>query len=313
MLERLPQHQRCATLDRMPTAAVTAPVRGRDLALQRSAMWNVAHEPQEDVPTGSQSVQRALVLLNLIGLMGRDRPAGVSLGELARVSGRPKPSVHRAVAALARAGFVEQDPDTHCYRLGLQSQLLGELAGRRADPVTAAASDSVTRLAVLSEDTAFLTVRQGGYAPCTRREDGGGQIRNHALSVGDRHPLGIGAGSLAILSALDDAEIDEVLRLNAPVVQRHYPRISERVLRACVARTREDGYSLNDGLLVPGSWAIGMAVRDAEQRPVAAVSIATIEHRLGRERREELATAMRHEVQLIESVLASGQTPALPT
>jgi DNA-binding IclR family transcriptional regulator len=276
--------------------------------MQRSAMWNAAHVGPEQSPTGSQSVQRALVLLNLIGLMGRDRPAGVPLGELARVSGRPKPSVHRAVAALVSAGFVEQNPDTHCYRLGLQSQLLGELAGPRADPITAAAGDSVTRLAVLSEDTAFLTVRQGSYAPCTRREDGGGQIRNHALAVGDRHPLGIGAGSLAILSDLDDTEIDEVLQLNAPVVQRHYPRINEQVLRACVARTREDGYSLNDGLLVPGSWAIGMAVHDAEHRPVAAVSIATIEHRLGRDRREELASAMRHEAQLIESALTPEQT-----
>jgi len=283
--------------------------RGRDLALQRSALWNVAREPDSGPPAGSQSVQRALVLLNLIGLLGRDRSDGVPLGELARVSGRPKPSVHRAVSALVRAGFVEQDADTHAYRLGLQSQLLGELAGPRADPITAAAGDSVTRLAVLSEDTAFLTVRQGGYAPCTRREDGGGQIRNFALSVGDRHPLGIGAGSLAILSALDDAEIDEVLRLNAPVVHRHYPRMGEDVLRACVARTREDGYALNDGLLVPGSWAIGMAVRGADRRPVAAVSIATIEHRLGRDRREELAAAMRHEVQLIESALTPGTTP----
>lgn len=294
----------------MRPAARTPTLVGRDAGLSRSAVWNVAHVSEEvDSGTGSQSVHRALVLLNLIGLMCRDRPEGVPLGELARVSGRPKPSVHRAVSALVRTGFVEQDPNSHCYRLGLQSHLLGELAGRRGDALTAVGGDSVLRLAMLSEDTTFLSVRHGSYGQCTRREEGTGQIRNHALSVGDRHPLGIGAGNLALLSALDDDELEHVLELNTPVVQRHYPQIDEQLLRACVARTREEGFSLNDGLLVPGSWAIGMAVRDAGRRPVAAVSIASIEQRLGRDRRQELAAAMGREVQLIEQVLATSHAP----
>ena len=65
--------------------------------------------------------------------------------------------------------------------------------------------------AARSGDTSFLSVRRDAFAVCLHREEGAYPIRTHALEVGDRHPLGVGGGSLAILATLSDAEIERVL------------------------------------------------------------------------------------------------------
>lgn len=244
------------------------------------------------------------MLLNLVGVMAADRAGGVTLAELARNSDRPKPTVHRVLAALVQAGYVERLEPAGTYRLGPQAVVLGVLATDASDPLRTYAHDGVLRLAELSEDTSFLTFRQGTFSLCVIREEGRGMIQNNALGVGDRHPLGMGAGAMAILAALEDEEVEDILRRNAPVIEQHYPQVAPSVLRSVVARTRAEGYALNEGLLAPGSWAIGVPIRDPRGRPVAAFSIASIEQRLQRDRREELAREMRAEAALVEQALA---------
>ncbi|MEQ3553720.1 IclR family transcriptional regulator [Pseudonocardia nematodicida] len=266
-----------------------------------------AHEAGAE-PPGAQSIQRALVLLDLVAVTARDRPGGVSLAELARTSGRPKGSVHRVLTALVHAGYVAQDPDTSGYRLGVQAAVLGELAGYGADRLGDAATDSLIRLADSSGDTTFLTVRRGSYALCTRRQEGSGPIRNNALAVGDRHPLGIGAGSLAILAALPDDEVAAALAATAPA-RRRYLRFDDEALWHLVQRSRADGYALNDGRFVAGSWAIGVPLHDADGRVVAALSVASIEQRLGPERRAELAAELHRCAEDVRTALTAGAAP----
>ncbi len=257
--------------------------------------------------SGAQSIHRALTLLNLLGVMARDRPDGVTLADLAHVSGRPKASVHRVLNALVQLGYAERIEPSGRYRLGLQSQILGELAGERTDPLLRLASPSLVRIAELSEDTTFLTVRQGSFSLCARREEGFGEIRNNALAVGDRHPLGVGAGSLAILAALEDAEVEHVIEVNGEIMSRRYPRISADVLRGIVDRTRRDGYALNEGLVAPGSWAVAVIINVPGRGPTAALSVASIEPRLSGARRDELVAVMKKEASVIEASLANQQ------
>jgi len=258
--------------------------------------------------SGAQSIHRALTLLNLLGVMARDRPEGVALADLAHVSGRPKASVHRVLTALVQLGYAERLEPSGRYRLGLQSQILGELAGERTDPLIRTASPGMLRIAELSEDTTFLTVRQGSFSVCARREERFGEIRNNALAVGDRHPLGVGAGSLAILAALDDDEVEHVIEVNNEIMSRRYPRISADLLRSVVDRTRREGYALNEGLVAPGSWAVAVIINVPGRGPVAALSVASIEPRLSGTRRDELVAVMKKEASVIEASLTNQQT-----
>jgi DNA-binding IclR family transcriptional regulator len=203
---------------------------------------------------------------------------------------------------LVRAGLVDQDEASRRYHLGPESYVLGMLAARRFG-IQAQAIDGLTRLSQASGDTAFLSVRRDLHVVCLHREEGPFPIRSHVLQAGDRHPLGIGAGSLAVLSALPDDEIEHAIAANAATIQEKYPAYSSKSLRDAVARTRKEGYALNPGLLMKGSWGIGVPVRDRQGRPVYAVSLAAIEDRLDEARRRELVPMLKLEAAKLESLL----------
>ncbi|MDN5586125.1 MAG: IclR family transcriptional regulator [Brevibacterium sp.] len=275
--------------------------RGR--IMRRSASFNVAHAVDDLGPgTGAQSIQRALSLLGLVGIIGSENPGGAPLGDIVAISGRPKASVHRMLNALITMGYVERCEDSG-YRLGVQSQILGQLAQKSADPALEESESSLLRLAELTQDTAFLTLRTGSYSICARREDGFGPIFNNALAVGDRHPLGIGAGSLAIMTQFADAEVDAFFDANDRILAERYPKVSVPGLKDIIRRGRHDGFVHNPGLFAQGSWAIGVPVRIKGRQPRAALSIASIEERMTGARVFELAALLHHEAHQIAAAV----------
>ncbi|MDN5587560.1 MAG: IclR family transcriptional regulator [Brevibacterium sp.] len=281
----------------------------RGKILRRSASFNVAHAVDDLEPgTGAQSIQRALSLLNLVGLIAGERVSGASLSEVASISGRPKASVHRMLQALIAMGYVERLEEGG-YRLGVQSQILGQLAQKSVDPLVTESESSLLRLAELSRDTAFLTLRTGSYSICARREEGFGEILNNALSVGDRHPLGIGAGSLAILSELSPAEVDAQFEANAQIFAERYPKVSVTQLRDIIDRARVDGFVHNPGLFAQGSWAVGVPLRIRGGRSRAALSIASIADRVTGPRVERLVALLRREAKTITEALSTQADP----
>lgn len=248
---------------------------------------------------GTQSIERALALLLQVGRTDRE---GARLTDLVAGSGLAKPTARRALGALVRTGLLEQDETSRRYHLGPESYVLGTLAARRFG-IQAQAIDGLVRLAQASGDTAFLSVRRDVHVVCLHREEGPFPIRSHVLQAGDRHPLGVGAGSLAVLAALPDDEIGQAIAANAAIIAKRYPAYSPASLREAVARTRKDGYALNPGLLMAGSWGIGVVVRDPRGRPVYSVSLAAIESRLDAARRSELVPLLKAEAAKLERLL----------
>src|SRR5690606_20147749 len=109
-----------------------------------------------------------------------------------------------------RAGLVEQDEESRRYFLGEEAYVLGSLASRRFG-LLQLSMESLIRLSKRTQDTSFLSVRRGSFSVCLYREEGTYPVRTHALQAGFEHPLGVGAGSLAMLAALPDEEVEAVL------------------------------------------------------------------------------------------------------
>lgn len=260
--------------------------------------------PQNSVPgaglSGSQSVDRALGLLSLIG---REPAEGLPLGEIVSGSGLNKPTARRLLLALMRAGLVEQEPQTRRYCLGEEAFVLGVLAARRHG-LLELAMDGLRRLSAQTQDTSFLTVRRENYAICLHREEGTYPVRTHALQTGDQHPLGVGAGSLAIMAALPDEDVDRIIATNEPVLLARYPGFAPEPMRADIAVTRERGFSLNPGRLVASSWGIGRAFRYPDGRVAGALSLAAIDSRMLPARQAELSALLAREAARMEALLA---------
>jgi DNA-binding IclR family transcriptional regulator len=249
--------------------------------------------------SGSQSVDRALGLLSLIG---REPAEGMPLGEIVSGSGLNKPTTRRLLMALMRAGLVEQEPLTRRYCLGEEAFVLGVLAARRHG-LLEIAMDGLRRLSAETQDTSFLTVRRENYAICLHREEGTYPVRTHALQAGDQHPLGVGAGSLAMLAALPDDDVDRVIAANEAALLARYPGFAPEALRADIAATRERGFSLNPGRLVASSWGIGRAFRYPDGRVAGALSIAAIDSRMTAARQAEVAVPLAREAKRLEALL----------
>lgn len=258
-----------------------------------------AGEPAET--SGAQSIARAAGLLrSLAGARGR----GASLGELVDWSGLAKPTCRRMLIALIEAGFVEQDADTRRYFLGPEAYVLGLVAAERFG-LDRLAEESVRRLAEAAGDAAFLQVRRDVSIVCLKREDGDYPLRSHVLAPGDRHPLGVGAGGTALLAALPDDEVEQVLDANAHVLAERYPMLSRPLMLDLVAEARTLGYGVNRGLIFPGSWGMAVAVRSPRSRVEACLSLAAVEARMQPDRQPELYRLLRTEADRLEARLCS--------
>ncbi|NIE66875.1 IclR family transcriptional regulator [Burkholderia sp. Ax-1719] len=254
----------------------------------------------KEAVAGTQAVSRALLVLRTVA---RSRTTGISLAQLVRETQLNKPTAHRLLLALIAEGMVEHDAQTVRYYIGRECYVLGGIANERFG-LGREAADAVARLARASGDSAFFSIRSDVFAVCVLREDGDFPLKTHVLQPGTRHPLGVGAGSLAMLAALDDGEIDRCIAENADLLKKSYPNFSVDLLKREVANTRERGYSVNEGLVVTGSWGVAVAVHGHTGDIVGALTIAAVESRMGPDRQPELAKKLVAEAKRLESHLA---------
>lgn len=242
---------------------------------------------------GAQSVTRVLRLLKLIG----SAPArGAGLSDLARDAGLTQPTTHRMLAALQQEGFVSLHPTLKTYTLGREAYVLG-LAAERRHGLKEIAEAGLQRIAMETGDTAFLSIRSGDDAVCIDRKVGDFPIKILTLDAGHRRPLGVGAGSLALLSSLSDPEIEQILQRH-----RQLPsplRIDLDTLRQDIALTRRNGYATNPGRIISDMTGIGIAVFDRKQNLCASLSVAAIRSRLsGQQLQHALSILKREALQL---------------
>lgn len=247
---------------------------------------------------GSQSIDRALGLLSLISSYGG---AEVAMPVLTRETGLSRPTVRRILLALMRSGYIEQSPEGG-YFPGPECLVLGAVAMRRNNLLDLS-MDSLIRLAEECGDSSFVSVRRGSYSVCLHREEGNFPIRTHVLQPGARHPLGVGAGAMAILAALSDDEARSVIEATREERSEKYPRFDDTFLARELAISRERGWSLNPGMYVANSWAIGVPLRAPGGETIGSLSIAAIDSRMAEDRQGKLAQLLTQEAAKVEKRL----------
>jgi DNA-binding IclR family transcriptional regulator len=202
---------------------------------------------------------------------------------------------------------VDYEEKSRLFHPGLKLYRMGLASAARFDLVQLA-QPCMALLAEETGDTVYLSLRSGDSSLCVARKVGSFPIRTLTLEVGDYRPLGLGAGSLALLSALPDDEVDRVIARNRERLAPH-SNYDSASLRAMVRQTCEQGFSLNDGLMLPEMAAIGVIVRDVAGRPAASLSIASITSRMPAMRRESIVALMQRQALALEQALGMTLRP----
>ncbi|CAD5369701.1 Transcriptional regulator, IclR family [Rubrivivax sp. A210] len=249
---------------------------------------------------GAQTLRRGLAVLRLLTRVG---PGGLRITEIGRRLALNKSTAIRLTRTLVDEGFVMHDRASGAYRLGPEAFAVG-LAAEPSYELQRLAAPLMRTLALESGDTVFFTVLHGIESICLSRTEGDFPIRNQLVKAGDRWPLGVGAGSCAILAALSDADIADILQRNAATRLARYLRCTDAAIGRLIRETRAQGYCLNPGLVLESSWALGVPVYDSQQRPVASISLAAIESRLGPARAAALGNRLMQASRELQGLLA---------
>jgi len=244
---------------------------------------------------GVQSVERALSIVKLLAEGGN---SGARLTDIAESVGLTMSTAHRILQALIQAGAVDQAADSGLYFLGYNMLCWGAAAGNRIGFVELA-EPSLELLAERTGDTVFLSVRDRYEAVCIASVEGAFPIRTLTLKVGDRRPLGVGAGSLAILAALDEEDQRHAIKAGA-ASRAGFPGFDETTLWNLIEDTRRAGCALNESRVVKGMSAIALPISD-RRGVIGAISVAAISERMRPPRRQNILTWLEAEAKKIEA------------
>jgi DNA-binding IclR family transcriptional regulator len=239
---------------------------------------------------GAQTLRRGLSILKLLARY--QAGGGIGVSEIARKLELSKATTVRLTRTLMDEQFVAQDTSTRRYQLGPESFAVG-LAAEPNYALQRSAAPFLRALALETGDWVFFTVRHGLEAICLSRESGDVPYPQASLRVGDRHPLGLGAGGLAILAAMPKDEAEMVLTINAPAIAQRYSNMTLDTVRRMLSETREQGYAFIPGTLAPGYWGVGVPVLRPDGHPVAAVVLIAIANRMSGARQAVIAGRLR--------------------
>lgn len=265
------------------------------------------HSQRQDIRTdmkdtsGPRSVERAIEVVKLVA---KAEPAGIRLMDLANQSQLSRATTHRLLSGLIGEGLIEQAGNGGRYFLGPEATVISRAAKLRIDWATIATS-SLRRLVNAAQDVTLLTLRSGNDAVIVERLEGDFPLRTHVAKLGDRHPVGVGAAWIAMLSQMPDDEIKRLLELNA-VRKQQFPGFTNGAVLTLVRDARNRGYAVNPGLVFEGSWGMALPIVLDDGRPVAAVTIAALANRLTPERQAALLPTLRREVDIISEMVRAA-------
>jgi len=231
------------------------------------------------------------------------------LADVAEVTGIHRGTVHRFLRAWELEGWVEHNERGRRYRTGPALLALSRTATSQSR-LLSAARQAVEALAEETGDTAMFFLYSGLDGICMERQTGSYPIQFLAIHIGDRVPLGNAAGTLAILSTLDDMTamkiVDENRRSNNAMAQ-----FTREYYLDLLQTARQQGYAEKDGA-VPGVKGFGMALFDGPRQVIGGISLAVIKDRLQEGHREVVLKALSQQAKYFYDSLKGDPKNTLP-
>lgn len=256
-------------------------------------------EDWQKIGTGTQAIDRATTILRKVVSEQRN---GISLADMVTHLNVSRPTVYRIASCLERQGFLYRDIESKQYFLGDFFANLSVGTSPHAS-LRKICAETIRQLALDAGDTVYLIVRIGDDGRCIVCQEGSSGVRIVTIDVGTQRPLGVGAGGLAILSAIENIERNEIIQRN---VQRYglFGNLTEKQIRHAVTMTRRRGFAINAVQAALGVKSIAHVIRNSGGEPIAALSISSVTHRING-RINLLSEKLSEGASKIESILTT--------
>jgi DNA-binding IclR family transcriptional regulator len=228
------------------------------------------------------SVKKALKIL---GAFSANQPE-LGVTEISNILNSHKSSVFRILSTLVSEGFVEKNPVTNKYRLGLKlvdlgNQILGryDLRGHAGPFMEALArkTNEIIHLSILDRNEIVYLDKKGEGQPLTVSTKIGGRSPAHACAMGKALLAGLPSHGLANV-----LELGPLAKLT-PATIATIPKLLKEL-----DRVRKQGYAVDDEESFAGIRCVAAPVVGGKGNVVAAISATVPKQRMGQKRMKEI-------------------------
>jgi DNA-binding IclR family transcriptional regulator len=224
-----------------------------------------------DTLTNVNTTERSIEIVELI-----KRQNGLSLIELTELTGLAKSTVHRHVKTLQAHGFlVERDGQ---YKIGLRFLDLG-IHARNDRQLYEIGSPKIDQIAQDVGEDVWLLTYEGGHSIVLDRADLNNPLQT-SERLGQRRILHQSAGGKAILAALPDSTVAEIIETHGLPTLTDKTITEKATLYEELAEIGRRGYACNFGETVEGLNAVSVAITGPDGDVRGAVSVTGPEKRL---------------------------------
>jgi len=223
--------------------------------------------------------------LAILEILSREN-SPLSIAELSERLGIYPSTIHRILDTLRYWGYVEQDPVTQRYQLGLKVLELGTAKLQGMELVKEAAS-YLKELREQSNETVHLAVLDEGEVLYLDKEESPQSIRM-VSRVGRRLPAHCTGLGKVLLANLDEEEQEKIIE------EKGLPRFTEstitdkKKLREELSKVRHQGFAEDRGEHEQDVHCLAAPIKDHSGKVIAAISVSLPAFRMNASKRRKL-------------------------
>ena len=222
-------------------------------------------------------LDKTLKILDLFNEKGKE----LTVTEINGLLSFNKASSFRIIKNLEEAGYLEKDPDTLKYRLGLRIYYLGLLAEPHSE-IRRAARPFLDKLNEACDETVHLAVLHLGQALYLDKMEGKKTIRV-ITRIGMKLPAHCSGVGKVLLAALKEETLERIIREKGLLRLTGNTITDLKALKAELAQIRKQGYAIDNEEIEEGLKCAAAPLRNSDGEVVAAISISVPKERFDKE------------------------------
>jgi DNA-binding IclR family transcriptional regulator len=216
----------------------------------------------------AKSADRALQVLEYLA----KTPEGTTFSEIARGLSLPKSSAHELLSVMTERSFVEFNPTTKLYRLGIRTWELGQAFVAHRDLITEA-RPVIQAISAALDETVQLSVLDGLEEVYLDRVDSSQPLRVQAI-IGARAPAHTTALGKILLSDRREGDLLSDLRGRKLAAATGNTITTADQLILELRWVRANGFAIDNEEHATGLRCVAVPIRDHTGAIIASASVA---------------------------------------
>ncbi len=215
-----------------------------------------------------QALMRALDILDCFTYQSRT----LSLSDVVNRTGLNKTTAKRLISNLVVRGYLQHDPQSKSYQLGMRLFELGGIVFSSFS-LRKAAAQPMNTLQEKTRATVLLGVKIENHLVYVDKREGSGALKISS-DIGWRRPMHYGMLGMVLMAYLALAEVRRIIKKFPLEAYTPLSITDEDAFSLRLGKIREKGYVLEKEEAVEGVFGVAAPVRDHSRQVVAALGVA---------------------------------------